>query len=119
MSDKSWLVIQYPLKSLKGSKRDHWLREKVSEYVEMVLSEDELGYVDGSDIGRSVADPNTYVLNIFCVVTQEAVAIAQVKRVLRESRLDHTRVKIATMPEGGETYTLQYAARKGVTDFSL
>jgi len=119
MSDKIWLVAQYPLKSPKGSKRDHWLREKASEYLELALSDAELGCVDGWDMGRSLAASDVYVLNIFCVVTQEEQAIACVKRVLRESRLDYTRVKIATMPDGGESYTLRYAARKGVTDFSL
>ncbi|HFL3758376.1 TPA: hypothetical protein ACG3RL_004338, partial [Clostridioides difficile] len=61
-----------------------------------------------------------YALNIFCVVTEEEQSIALVKRVLRESRLDHTRIQIATMPYGEEeTYTLKYAYKKGVTDFFL
>lgn len=71
-------------------------------------------------MGRCVSDPQKYALNIFCVVTEEEQSIALVKRVLRESRLDHTRIKNATMPYGEEeAYTLKYAYKKGVTDFSL
>lgn len=120
MSEKFWLVVQYPLKSAKGSQRDHWLREKVMEYLEMSLADANLGYVDGFDIGKCISDPQKYALNIFCVITEEERSIALVKRVLRDSRLDYTRIKIATMPYGKEeTYTLKYAYKKGVTDFSI
>lgn len=122
MSEKYWLVVQYPLKSAKGSQRDEWLRSKVTEYLNLFLEEAELGYVDGYDMGRSVADPGKYLLNLFCVVADEQRGIALVKKVLKEHRLDYTRITIATMPYGdgdGGTYTLKYASKKGVTDFSL
>ncbi|MGM1048896.1 MAG: hypothetical protein ACQEXX_22510 [Bacillota bacterium] len=120
MSEKFWLVVQYPLKSAKGSQRDHWLKDKVMEYLDISLADANLGYVDGSDMGKCISDPKKYALNIFCVVTEEERSIALVKRVLRDSRLDYTRIKIATMPYGKEeTYTLKYAYKKGVTDFSL
>ena len=120
MNEKFWLVVQYPLKSVKGNQRDEWLKNKVMEYLNIFLSDAELGYVDGFDMGKCVSDPYKYVLNIFCVITDEQRSIALIKRVLREHRLDYTRIKIATMPfEDGETYTLKYAYKKGVTDFSL
>ncbi|MCG7408783.1 hypothetical protein MH117_15230 [Paenibacillus sp. ACRRX] len=120
MSEKFWLVVQYPLKSAKGSQRDHWLRDKVMEYLEISLADANLGYVDGSDMGKCISDPKKYALNVFCVVTEEERSITLVKRVLRDSRLDYTRIKIATMPYGNEEiYTLKYAYKKGVTDFSL
>ncbi|CAI6084928.1 hypothetical protein PAECIP112173_04449 [Paenibacillus sp. JJ-100] len=120
MAEKHWLVVQYPLKSAKGSKRDQWLKEKVMEYLEVALNEHELGEVDGCDQGSSMADPNKYVMNIFCVVAEEERGIALVKKVLRESRLDYTRILIATMPYGKEgSYTLKYASKKDVTEFSL
>ncbi|OUS77232.1 hypothetical protein B1748_08780 [Paenibacillus sp. MY03] len=120
MSNKFWLVVQYPMKSIKGSQRDHWLRDKVMEYLEVSLADANFGYVNGFDMGKCISDPNKYALNIFCVITEEERSIALVKRVLRDSRLDYTRVKIATMPYGEEgTYTLKYAFKKGVTDFSL
>lgn len=121
MTQKYWLAVQYPLKSAKGSQRDNWLRDKVMEYLEISLADANLGYVDGFDMGKCISDPNKYALNIFCVVTEEERSIALIKRVIRESRLDYTRIKIATMPHGKEeeTYTLKYAYKKGVTDFSL
>lgn len=121
MNDKLWLVVQYPMKSAKGSQRDHWLKDKVMEYLETSLSGANLGHVDGFDMGKSIADEKKYVLNIFCVITEEERSIALVKRVLRESRLDYTQIKIATMPYGTEedTYTLKFAYKKGVIDFSL
>ncbi|WP_426333864.1 hypothetical protein ACN9MH_01045 [Paenibacillus silvae] len=120
MSEKHWLVVQYPLKSAKGSKRDQWLKETVMEYLEAALTRNELGEVDGCDQGSSMADPQKYVMNIFCIVTDEERGIALVKKVLRESRLDYTRIQIATMPYGTEgSYTLKYASKKGVAEFSL
>lgn len=121
MSAKFWLVVQYPLKSAKGSGRDHWLRDKVTEYLEVSLADADLGTVDGFDMGTCIADPKSYVLNIFCIVKEEERSIALIKRVLKESRLDYTRIKIATMPYGIEegAYTLKYASKKGVTQFSL
>jgi len=120
MSEKFWLVLQYPLKSAKGSQRDQWLRDKVVEYLEISLEEARLGYVEGFDMGKCISDPQKYALNIFCVITEEERSIDLVKRVIRESRLDYTRIKIATMPYGNkDTYTLRYAYKKGVTDFSL
>lgn len=115
MSEKYWLVVQYPLKSAQGSKRDHWLKEKIMEYLETVLTQAELGEVDGCDLGSRVADPKAYVMNIFCVVTDEDRSIALIKKVLRESRLDYTRIQIATMPYGTEgSYTLKYASKKAL-----
>ncbi|WP_405080743.1 hypothetical protein ACI48J_24860 [Paenibacillus chitinolyticus] len=120
MSEKSWLVVQFPLKSVKGSQRDHWLKDKVMEYLEIFLADEGLGHVDGFDMGKCVSDPTSYALNIFCVVADEARGIALIKKVLREYRLDYTRIKIASMPyENGDAYTLKYAYKKGVTDFSL
>lgn len=120
MSEKFWLVVQYPLKSAKGSQRDHWLRDKVMEYLEKSLADANLGYVDGSDMGKCMSDSKKYALNIFCVVTEEERSIALVKRILKDSRLDYTRIKIATMPYGKEeTYTLKYTYKKGATNFSL
>lgn len=120
MNESFWLVVQYPMKSPKGNQRDCWLRDKAREYLEIALDEAHLGYVDGFDMGRCISDPTQYVLNIFCVVAEEERGIALIKRTLREGRLDHTRIKIATKPYGEEgTYTLKYAAKEGDSGFSL
>ena len=97
MDEKLWLVVQYPLKSIRGNKRDYWLKDKVMDYLEIFLHDAELGYVDGFDMGRSKTNPNRFVLNIFCVVTHEKRSITLVKKVLRDYRLDYTKIKIATM----------------------
>ncbi|MFD2877603.1 hypothetical protein ACFTAO_18900 [Paenibacillus rhizoplanae] len=65
MNQKYWLVVQYPMKSLQGSQRDQWLRDKVTEYLNLFLADAELGYVDGSEMGKTVSDPQQFVLNIF------------------------------------------------------
>lgn len=121
MIEKFWLVVQYPLKSAKGSQRDNWLRDKVMEYLEISLADANLGHVEGFDMGKCISDPKKYALHIFCVITEEERSIALIKKVLRESRLDYTRIQIATIPHGKaeETYTLKYAYKKGVTEFSL
>ena len=89
------------------------------EYLEIALADADLGHVDGFDMGTCMSDPKKYALNIFCVVTEEERGIALVKRVIKESRLDYTRIKMATMPYGKEeeTYTLKYAYKKGLPIF--
>ncbi|OMD07859.1 MULTISPECIES: hypothetical protein [Paenibacillus] len=121
MSERFWLVVQYPLKSEKGSQRDNWLRDKVIEYLDTSLVDTNLGCVDGFDMGKCTSDPKKYALNIFCIITEEERSIALIKRVLKDSRLDYTRIKIATMPYGKEeeTYRLKFPYKKGDTDFSL
>ncbi|MGN7359842.1 hypothetical protein ACTHPF_18615 [Paenibacillus sp. SAF-054] len=72
MDESFWLVIQYPLKSAKGTQRDCWLRDKVMEYLEVSLAGAGLGYVDGYDMGKCISNPKQYALNIFCVVRRGA-----------------------------------------------
>lgn len=48
MGDKYWLVVQYPLKSEKGTQRDGWLRDKVMEYLELALADAKKGVTDFS-----------------------------------------------------------------------
>lgn len=123
MGKSFWLVVQYPMKSESGNQRDHWLKDKVIETLEVSLGDKNLGYVDGFDMGKRQSNPKTYALNIFCVVNEEEQVITLIKKVLRECRLDHTRIKIATMPYDSDktdkNYTLKYSAKKGDTDFSL
>lgn len=80
MNEKCWVVVQYPLKSIKGSQRDEWLRDKVTEYLNKYLADAELGYVDGYELGKTVSDPHQFALNIFCVVTNEQRGMALIKR---------------------------------------
>lgn len=65
MSEKFWLVVQYPLKSEKGSQRDNWLRDKVMEYLDISLVDTNLGCVDGFDMGKCISDPKNMLLIYF------------------------------------------------------
>ncbi|MCD8408574.1 hypothetical protein LNI96_11660 [Tenacibaculum dicentrarchi] len=119
-SNLTWLVVQFEMKSLKGNKRDHWLKEKVSEYLSDELGWRGIGHIDGSDMGEQIAFKGKYALNIFCEVYDEEKGIAAIKRCLREYRLDYTRIKIASRPylsDGG--FQLKYSAKKKDQTFSI
>lgn len=67
-NENFWILIQYPLKSLTGTKRDIWLKNRVKDVLNDDLGWKGLGGVDGFDIGQ-IANPNKQLaLNIFCVV---------------------------------------------------
>ncbi|WP_338539999.1 hypothetical protein [Paenibacillus tundrae] len=107
------LLIQYPMKSISGSKRDLWLKEKATEALTSELGWRGLGFVDGFDMGKSTNPVEQYALNIYCHVVDEKLGIQAVKRVLRETRLDYTQVKIASRAMNCDAaYVLQYSAKK-------
>ncbi|WP_270087309.1 hypothetical protein [Sphingobacterium sp. SYP-B4668] len=105
------VVVQYPLKSAMGSKRDLWLKEKASEYLNQHLGWYGLGEVDGHDIGNKK-------LNIFCNVVDEDKAISSIKSCLKTYRLDLGQALIASRKPGDTAHTLRYAAKK-IEDFTL
>ena len=116
----SWLVVQFPMKSVLGNKRDHWLREKVTEQLNDELGWCGLGKVDGFDMGALSVNNSKYALNIFCIVNDEQKGVLAVKRRLRENRLDYTQVKIATCPYDSEDeYKLVYSAKRDDQSFSI
>lgn len=100
--DLCWLVIQYPLKSEFGNKRDAWLKDKVYEYLQSHLGWYGLGHVDGFDIGNKK-------LNIFCKVVDEEKAVSSIKTCLKTSRLDFTHARIATKKINENEYQLKYS----------
>lgn len=115
-----WLVVQYKMKSLKGNTRDYWLKDKVMEYLNDELGWNGLGHVDGFDMGKTIADSKKFVLNIFCIVVNEEIAINAIKRCLREYRLDYTQIKIASRQNLPITeYELKYSAKKNDQTFSI
>ena len=116
----TWILLQYPIKSMQGNKRDLWLKEKVTEYLNEELGWKGLGHVDGFDMGKAMKLPDQYVLNIFAVVVHEEMGIAAVKRCTRNNRLDYTQIKIATRLNTDNTvYELKYSAKKNDTTFSI
>lgn len=110
--DGYMLIIQYPMKSLTGSKRDLWLKDKASEALTSELGWKGLGIVDGHDMGQTANTVPQYALNIYCLVMDETLGIQAVKRVLRETRLDYTKIKIASrdLKNDGD-YILKYSAK--------
>lgn len=119
-SEKYWLVLQYEMKSLKGSKRDHWLKEKVADYLNHDLGWKGLGHVDGFDMGKQISREGKFALNIFMVVCYKEKAIAAVKKCTKDYRLDYTRIKIASRPyDSDESYLLEYSAKKNDQEFSI
>ncbi|RAW18507.1 hypothetical protein DC345_03970 [Paenibacillus taichungensis] len=107
------LLVQYPMKSMAGNKRDLWLKDKASETLTSELGWKGLGFVDGHDMGKTANPVAQYALNIYCFVVDEKLGIQTIKRVLRETRLDHTRIKIASrkLNSDGE-YVLRHSAKK-------
>ena len=111
-ADQLWLVVQFPLRSKMGNKRDAWLLEKGSEYLNNELGWRGLGHVDGHDRGN-------HKLNIFCVVVDAPLAVTAAKSCLRTSRLDLNRARIATRGySSDEDYVLRYS-KKPVSNFSV
>lgn len=103
--DHFWLVVQFPLKSKFGNKRDLWLKDKVQEYLKNHLGWYGLGDVDGFDMGNNK-------LNIFCLVVMEDKAVSSVKTCLKDYRLDLTRARIATKKFNDDEYQLKYSHKK-------
>ncbi len=118
--DGYMLIVQYPMKSMAGSKRDQWLKDKASEALQNELGWLGLGDVDGYDMGKTASPVPQYALNIYCFVIDEELGIQAVKRVLRESRLDYTQIKIASRRlEGDGDYILKYSAKKNELEFYI
>lgn len=115
-----WIVVQFPVKSLTGNKRDSWLKDKVCEVLDEELGWKGLGHVDGFDIGLTMNPKKQFALNIYCIAVDEVLGIAAIKRALREYRLDYTKVKIASRKNTEDSqYALKYSAKKTDLEFYL
>lgn len=118
--DTCFLMVQFPMKSLAGNKRDAWLRDKVTEYLGEELGWTGLGHVDGFEMGRTINNPKKYVLNILCIVVDEEQGVKAIKRCLRYSNLDYYRVKIASRPYLSDMgFQLKFSANKKDQTFSV
>ncbi len=106
-----WVVVQFPLKSELGNKRDLWLKDKVQEYLKDHLGWNGVGDVDGFDMGQKK-------LNIFCKVVDSEKAVSSIKTCLKEYRLDLNQARIATKKVGEINYTLQFSHKK-INNFEL
>ncbi|NQX38798.1 hypothetical protein HQN84_08050 [Pedobacter steynii] len=107
----AWVVVQFPLKSELGNKRDLWLKDKVQEYLKNHLGWNGLGDVDGFDMGQKK-------LNIFCQVVDDERAVSSIKTCLKEYHLDLNQARIATKKIGEKEYTLKFSHKK-IDNFEL
>ena len=105
------IVVQFPLKSKEGNKRDKWLKDKVSEYLKEHLGWRGIGVVESSGIDNGK-------LNIYCVVVDEERAISAIKTCLKTYRLDLTHAIIAARNWNDESFRVRYS-HKPVNDFSV
>lgn len=105
------IIIQFPLKSKKGNKRDKWLMDKVSEYLKEYLGWRGIGVVEsfGIDNGK---------LNIYCIVVDEERAVSAIKSCLKTYRLDLTHAIIAARNWDDEGFRVKYS-HKPINDFSV
>lgn len=105
------IVIQFPLKSNLGNKRDKWLGDKCSEYLQYHLSERGLGYSEGAHIENKK-------LNIFCIVVDEERGVSSIKTCLKTYRLDLTHAIIVARKWDDEDFRYKYS-HKPIDNFSL
>lgn len=105
------IVVQFPLKSKEGNKRDKWLKDKVSEYLKEHLGWRGIGVVDSAGIDNGK-------LNIYCMVVDEERAVSAIKTCLKNYRLDLTHAIIAARNWSDENFRVKYS-HKSVSDFSV
>jgi predicted DNA-binding WGR domain protein len=102
------VVVQFPLKSAFGNRRDLWLRDTVQEYLNDHLGWRGFGYVDGYDMGQKR-------LNIFCKVIAAESAVGSIKACLRKYRLDLNQARIAVKEPGATKYTMVFSYNEETT----
>lgn len=101
-------VIQWPMRSLTGDKRDRRLLERAHEWLETHLDERGLGYVDGFDRGRRLGTHGGFVQNIFLCAVDGPLASTSAMTCLRAARLDATRATIAFREDVEAPWTVRY-----------
>lgn len=121
------LVVQFPVAPAElqaGAApvlepADEALREAAEIAVNEGLGWTGLGMADGWEAGRRMDDPDAYVLNLYCVAVDGALALTALREALEaESDVDCSRMKIAAKEAGAEEYRLVYSA-DGSGGFSL
>lgn len=109
-----WMVTQFPVAAMdlqesSPSQADTELRDAACQILNDALGWNGLGHVDGWEMGRSVADKDVYVLNVYCCVVDAERSVGLMIQAL-EKRLDCSRLKIAVWEAAADDYELVYAA---------
>ncbi len=104
-----WVVVQFPM---RNSAYDGRLIEHASEWLDSVLDERGLGYVDGHDRGKRASD-GKIVVNIYARVKDGELGAEASMAALRKGRADHTRATIAHRSAVSQDWTLRYERSSG------
>ena len=89
--EQHWVIAQYALKSKDGTERDRYLEHKAATAIGTYFSWRGLGSVEETGF-------SPYKLNILCLVPDVKLAVKGIQVVLRESRLDFTKLSIGAAP---------------------
>lgn len=105
------LVLQWPMKTRTGSNYNRGIRDRATEILNELLGWKGLGYVDGFDMGKSANPKEEFVLNIFCNVVDEKLALKWIMDTLPQ-QIDCSRLKIAGRKMRKDEYRLVYHAKE-------
>ncbi|UPO78325.1 hypothetical protein [Arthrobacter sp. Helios] len=89
--EQHWVIAQYRLKSREGTERDRYLEHKAATAIGTYFSWRGLGSVEETAF-------SPYKLNILCLVPDVKLAVKGIQVVIRESRLDFTKLSIGAAP---------------------
>ncbi|MBD7994175.1 hypothetical protein H9639_02550 [Arthrobacter sp. Sa2CUA1] len=89
--EQHWVIAQYRLKSREGTERDRYLEHKAATAIGTYFSWRGLGSVEETAFAP-------YKLNILCLVPDVKLAVRGIQVVIRESRLDFTKLSIGAAP---------------------
>lgn len=121
--EEGWaqVVVQWPMKSLAGNKRDQWFIENAMRHLEAHLEERGLGYVDGFDRGARLGDDGGFVQNVFLTVVDGTLASTAAMSCLRAGRIDATKATIAHRDDVDAMWVVSHDRKsaKMPGDFSL
>jgi len=89
--EQHWVIAQYALKTKDGTERDRYLEHKASTAIGTYFAWRGLGSVEETGFGP-------YKLNILCLVPDVKLAVRGIQVVIRETRLDFTKLGIGSAP---------------------
>lgn len=111
-ADQSWVIAQFALKSIEGTKRDEYLRESALEALRGHLAWRGLGTVESSDFAPRK-------LNIRILSPEPAKAVTAITTCIRQAKLDFTKLSIGVAPFEDPAAAKQKYPLPAKTPFSL
>ena len=117
-----WIVVQFPVAPMDMDKfspelEDMERREQICSLLGEVLSWTGLGEVDGWEMGKMLADPECFVLNVYCITIDSELSQKLILQALMDN-MECEHLKLAVKKAADEDYTLVFSGN-GETTFSL